>query len=391
VIARGYSFILILIKSSGFIPLEYIYRSLPVSQISCSQSDHTMGSTIDNGENTSEDSSWLIQESQSKTDSRNSDKTNTVTAANNNNCISAVLTRWSLLVMAVLAFAVGHFSANRMEFPCQNSPNNGSSWQDIPHSNTDSQTTVDTEKAVLVTGATGRTGSLTYHILAKKGIPVRALVRNVTKAKEVLGCTFCDSRDGIFVGDVTQPEDLMNAANGVSTVVILASSDPRVPKEEQRAVEFDGVINSVAALAQDANRDMKGGSSDYLRVVLCSTMGTTRRSVNDHGFDLGEISFWKLNAEAFLATSGVGSTIVKPCGLLDGAGKNSTLVVGHHDSLFTTDPDHYSIPRVDVAAVISQAVVSRTHGLRFDLCSKPGPVTTDLEALLESSKWEWET
>jgi hypothetical protein len=29
----------------------------------------------------------------------------------------------------------------------------------------------------------------------------------------------------------------------------------------------------------------------------------------------GEVLFWKLNAEAFVAAHAVGSTIVKPCGI----------------------------------------------------------------------------
>merc|ERR1712139_470705 len=54
---------------------------------------------------------------------------------------------------------------------------------------------------VLVTGATGHTGSLVYKGLLKAGVKnVRALTRTVEKAREVLGCTACDASDGIFVG-----------------------------------------------------------------------------------------------------------------------------------------------------------------------------------------------
>ena len=51
---------------------------------------------------------------------------------------------------------------------------------------------------VLVTGATGRLGSQVYKLLrAQRGAGnVRAMVTNLTKAKEVLGCTKCDASEG---------------------------------------------------------------------------------------------------------------------------------------------------------------------------------------------------
>ena len=51
---------------------------------------------------------------------------------------------------------------------------------------------------VLVTGATGRLGSEVYKMLASQrgNSNVRAMVTNLTKAKEVLGCTKCDASEG---------------------------------------------------------------------------------------------------------------------------------------------------------------------------------------------------
>lgn len=96
----------------------------------------------------------------------------------------------------------------------------------------------------------------------------------------------------------------------------------------------------------------------------------------------GDILNWKLNAEAFLATSRILSTIVKPCGLPpDISGKNSTLVVGHHGTI-AKEIDNHIISREDLARVMAEAVLYEKHcgDLRFDLCSKPGPPTTDLGA-----------
>lgn len=258
---------------------------------------------------------------------------------------------------------------------------------------------------VVVTGATGRLGSLLYKELVRNGATVRAFVRDADKARSVLGCHRCDETEGIYVGDVTRPSDLKRAfeapANGISeakglvvtTLAVAVGAEPYDSPEVQKAVEFDSVVASVRALgmAANANANVNVNAKD-LRVVFCSSMGTNR-----HSKWAGDIPFWKLNAEAFLATSGIATTIVKPCGLSAAMGvKNSTLLVGHHGTIMEHSVYH-GISREDVASVMTEAVAAsrqscyeKTQNLRFDLCSRPGPPTTDLKALLESARWEWD-
>ena len=90
-------------------------------------------------------------------------------------------------------------------------------------------------------------------------------------------------------------------------------------------------------------------------------------------------------------------------------GSTSTLLVGKDDSLLKTMPPIVS--RDDVARVMAAALTfdARSGGnratdglnhwptdgdaplsLRFDLCSKHGPPTSDLTALLESTKYPWQ-
>ena len=96
--------------------------------------------------------------------------------------------------------------------------------------------------------------------------------------------------------------------------------------------------------------------------------------------------FWKLNAEAFLGSSGIPNAIVKPCGLDATYGRGGKqLLVGHDDQL----PHMGEISREDTAAVMLEAVASRASDLRFDLCVGDGPPTTDLAALLEGARWPW--
>merc|ERR1719313_2861456 len=75
-------------------------------------------------------------------------------------------------------------------------------------------------RTVVVTGATGRSGSATYLLLKKAGVNVRGLVRNTSKARQYLGCSKCDESEGIFVGDITKQETLLPAMAGAHGMVI---------------------------------------------------------------------------------------------------------------------------------------------------------------------------
>lgn len=243
--------------------------------------------------------------------------------------------------------------------------------------------------AVLVIGATGRTGSLLYHELrAQPSLAVRALVRSVDKARAVLHCTACDETERIYVGDVRNQSSLWPALKGVHTVAIAAgvSGDfNHMTAQEIKDVEFVGVQNAVRALAQDFNVQTFDGLG-HLRVVLCSSEGSTRFPSNN---TFGQIIFQKLNAEAFLGSVGLTTAIVKPCGLTMDAGRNATLIASHDDA--PTPTGSITIARADVARVMAQIVLHSPHGnLRFDLCSIAGPPTTDLDALIRSARWEWE-
>eukprot|EP00548_Thalassiothrix_antarctica_P016084 CAMPEP_0194178054 /NCGR_PEP_ID=MMETSP0154-20130528/11731_1 /TAXON_ID=1049557 /ORGANISM="Thalassiothrix antarctica, Strain L6-D1" /LENGTH=327 /DNA_ID=CAMNT_0038892871 /DNA_START=166 /DNA_END=1149 /DNA_ORIENTATION=+ len=244
---------------------------------------------------------------------------------------------------------------------------------------------------VIVIGATGRTGSLLYHELKKRGVDdVRAFVRDAEKARIKLGCLKCDKTEGIYVGDATIPEDLERAmSNGAVTKLAIAiGASPTALPDIQRKVEFDSVVYSVEALAK-----AHGGTRKDLRVVYCSSMGTEK--ANPPSF-FGDLPHWKLNSEAFLSSSAIPNTvIVKPCGLPEKmSGKNSTLLVGHNGTITEGSPYH-SVSRADVASVMAEALMmpnecGRSTTLRFDLCSIPGPATTDLKSLIDSARWDWD-
>ena len=153
--------------------------------------------------------------------------------------------------------------------------------------------TVEAGPAVLVTGATGRTGSLLYAKLKadSRVASVRALVTSIDKARLMLNCTKCDPSEGIYLGNVTQVSTLTAPMKGVSAVAITVGASPYSSPDLQRAIEFKGVQNQVRALAAGGGAASAAG----LRVVLCSSMGTTAPSPKHE--EGGSILFWKLNAE----------------------------------------------------------------------------------------------
>lgn len=105
----------------------------------------------------------------------------------------------------------------------------------------------------------------------------------------------------------------------------------------------------------------------------------------------GHALFYKLNLEAYLMGAAAAArpapasfVVVKPGGLTDDTGGNSTLVVGHEDSIKKS----VLVARADVATVLRQALLSPSlaDNVRFDLCSKPGAATTDWPSFFRAAR-----
>ena len=142
---------------------------------------------------------------------------------------------------------------------------------------------------VLVIGATGRTGREVVSRLVAEGVPVRCLVRDVSKARAILP----DASAGVTLvrGDLTQPSSLLLAiadsnaviwAAGVPSLVAMFK-DPLAPLR----VEAEGVANLVAAFERattlnaaaeaergnNGSKKKKGPSPSPPRFVLISSIG----------------------------------------------------------------------------------------------------------------------
>lgn len=85
---------------------------------------------------------------------------------------------------------------------------------------------------ILVTGATGSNGTEIVKLLAARGIPVRAMVRNPERAKEI-------TLPGVEIvaGDFDRPETLDAALTGVERAFLLTPSSERAEAQQRSFVE----------------------------------------------------------------------------------------------------------------------------------------------------------
>lgn len=184
-----------------------------------------------------------------------------------------------------------------------------------------------------VAGATGETGRRIVQELIARNIPVRALVRDIEKARGILS-----PEAELVVGDVLQPESL-TAALGDSTVLLVAtgakpSFDPTGPYK----VDFEGTKNLVEAA--------KAKGIEHL--VLVSSLCTSQLFHPLNLFWL--ILVWKKQAEEYIQKSGLTYTIVRPGGLKN-EDNSDAIVMQSADTLFDG-----SIPRQKVAQVAVEAL-----------------------------------
>lgn len=105
---------------------------------------------------------------------------------------------------------------------------------------------------------------------ATKQFTVRALVHsNASEAAATLHCKACDASEGIYYGDVTNVTTLIAAFSGASAVVSAVGVSGEVPEAIEAAVEWRGVENQVAALANQST----SLPASQLKFVIVSSMG----------------------------------------------------------------------------------------------------------------------
>jgi (4-alkanoyl-5-oxo-2,5-dihydrofuran-3-yl)methyl phosphate reductase len=180
----------------------------------------------------------------------------------------------------------------------------------------------------LITGATGDVGSKVVEHLLKSGERPRVFVRNVEKARLSFG-----NRVDYFVGDMSEPETLKTALQGVDTL-FLVNSGPEIP-------------------ARDASAASIAKAAGVKHVVKLSSMDV------EHGLALG---VWHEQGEAAIRASGVPFTFIRPTGFMSNllAWSNAIKSEGIVRSS-AGDGKRAFIHSDDIAAVSAKALITREY------------------------------
>ena len=247
---------------------------------------------------------------------------------------------------------------------------------------------------VLVTGATGKTGSIVFKKLKQaEDFEVRGLARSPDKVKDMFGST-----EDFDFGDITDIDSIKAAFTDCQKLVILTSASPQMaaPPEPGERPQFTYPENGTPELVDyqgQKNQIDLAIAAGVEHIVLVGSMGGTDENHPLNKMGNGKILIWKRKAEEYLVNSGTNYTIIRAGGLLDQPGGVRKLLVGDNDELLSNPPEGVktSVPRADVAETVVQALREPAAiNKAFDLISyseeqSQGEVTKDFATLLNST------
>lgn len=215
---------------------------------------------------------------------------------------------------------------------------------------------------VFVAGATGQTGRRIVQQLVERNIPVRALVRDIEKAKTIL-----PAAAELVVGDVLSPNSL-NDAIGDSTVLICATgATPSFDITGPYRVDYEGTKNLVDAAK----------AKEIKHFVLVTSLCVSQLFHPLNLFWL--ILVWKKQAEKYLQKSGLTYTIVRPGGLLNDENLDRVVMCAA-DTLFDG-----RIPRTKVAQVCIEALFAPASQNKIvEIIAKPEETAKNWQDLFAS-------
>jgi uncharacterized protein YbjT (DUF2867 family) len=215
---------------------------------------------------------------------------------------------------------------------------------------------------VLVIGATGSIGELVVEEAIREGHAVRALVRDPARARRL------PSEAELVVGDLTRPETLSAAVDGVDAVVFTHGSDG-AGKTGSENVDYGGVRNVLRALG-----------SRTARIALMTAIGVTNRTGDYNRSTEG--ADWKRRGERLVRASGRPYTIVRPGWFDYNDPDQHRLVLLQGDTRHAGDPSDGVIARRQIAQVLVRSLTSdQALGKTFELVAEKGSAQNDFDAL----------
>lgn len=218
------------------------------------------------------------------------------------------------------------------------------------------------KSTVLVVGATGSIGRLVVAEALRQGHAVRALVRDAARARSL------PAEAERVIGDLTRPQTLTAAVDGIDAVVFTHGSDGG-GKAAAEQVDYGGVRNVLLAL-----------DGRQVRIALMTAIGVTNRagaynrSTQAHD--------WKRRGERLVRASGLPYTIVRPGWFDHQASDQQRLVFLQGDRRWAGNPSDGVVARRQIAEVLVRSLSSNAaRGKTFELVAERGPATSDFDAL----------
>lgn len=213
-----------------------------------------------------------------------------------------------------------------------------------------------------VAGATGQTGQRIVEELVRRGIPVRALVRDIDKAKEILPANV-----ELVTGNVLDPKSLQEAIGDATVLLSATGAAPSFDLTGPYKVDYLGTKNLVDVAK----------AKGIEQFVMVSSLCISKLFHPLNLFWL--ILVWKGKAEKYLQASGLTYTIVRPGGLKNDDNTDAIVMKGM-DTLFEG-----SIPRTKVAQVCVEALFQpQAKNKLVEIVAKPDASAQPLDALFAS-------
>jgi uncharacterized protein YbjT (DUF2867 family) len=191
---------------------------------------------------------------------------------------------------------------------------------------------------ILVTGATGRPGSAVVREFARRGQPVRALVRTPEKASALEGLHSVE----LAPGDMLRPETLGAALDGVDRVLMISGAGPEMLETQCTFID--------AARRAGVRHVVKLSGED-------STIGFETelfRSTRSHG-----------QVERYLQASGLAWTLLRPSQFMQVYHEEAPAIAAHGElRLPLGDARLAPVDIEDIARVAHAVLRSEGHGGR---------------------------
>jgi uncharacterized protein YbjT (DUF2867 family) len=217
---------------------------------------------------------------------------------------------------------------------------------------------------VLIVGATGSIGRLVVAEALRQGHAVRALVRSTGKAARLPGDV------ETIIGDVTRPETLAAAVEGIDAVVLTLGSEG-AGKAGVESVDYGGVRNILIQLGDRP-----------ARIALMTAIGVTNRT-GDYNRRT-EAHDWKRRAERVVRASGRPYTIVRPGWFDYNAADEQRIVMLQGDTRQAGDSSDGAIARTQIARVLVDSLTTdAADNKTFELVAERGDAQPDLGPIFD--------